>query len=299
MRLFDDKDVLNQISESLQLINERLVVINNDKKYGQVIFMAGGSASGKGFAIKNFISSASYKVRDVDEMKTMYLKFNALTKRYPELDDIDLKRPADVAKLHAFVKEKGIKDKTFDLLLSGKSQETLPNIIFDITAKDKEDITDVIPRLIGVGYKPENIHLVWVLANYASAVKSNRERARTVPDDVILGAHEGAAKTVMSFVRRGLPHGLNGEFVVINANRDATQFLPGSGRKGKFEGGAPVVAKMDYVRLKKPGRPYAPSKDSLERVVSLARENVPLTVAAHKDIDRESYDRRRSRRKHG
>lgn len=250
------------------------------------IFVSGNS--GKGFAIKNFMSTSSYKIRDVDEFKVMYLKLNALTRKYPELDNLDLRNPADVGKLHAFVKKKGIKNKTLDLLLSGKSKETLPNIIFDVTAKDPSDILKVVPKLVQTGYEPQNIHIVWVLADYGEAVKSNRERARVVPDDTLLMTHEGAARTMMKFVRHGLPKDINGEFVVINGKRNANSFIPGS----------KVLTKLDYVRLKKAGKPYQPDKDSLERVVSLARENVPLTIKAHKDINPDSYDRRRMRRKH-
>ena len=42
--------------------------------------MAGGAGSGKGFAISNFIDSAGFKVRDVDEMKKAVGKLEKLGK---------------------------------------------------------------------------------------------------------------------------------------------------------------------------------------------------------------------------
>ena len=50
-------------------IDEKLITFSNRAPYGQIVFMAGGAGSGKGFAIDNFIDGAGFKVRDVDEMK--------------------------------------------------------------------------------------------------------------------------------------------------------------------------------------------------------------------------------------
>ena len=49
-----------------QSLQEKLVVVNKGKKEGQVIFLAGGAGSGKGFAIDNFIAAESYKVVNPD-----------------------------------------------------------------------------------------------------------------------------------------------------------------------------------------------------------------------------------------
>jgi len=50
-------------------LDEKLITFSNRAPYGQIVFMAGGAGSGKGFAIDNFIDSAGFRVRDVDEMK--------------------------------------------------------------------------------------------------------------------------------------------------------------------------------------------------------------------------------------
>ena len=69
------KEVLTE-----EQLNEKLVVYNNRKPYGQVVFLAGGAGSGKGFAIDNFIDSAGFRVRDVDEMKKAVGKLDQLGK---------------------------------------------------------------------------------------------------------------------------------------------------------------------------------------------------------------------------
>ena len=65
----------------------------------------------------------------------------------------------------------GIKDSSLEKLLVGKDNpETLPNIMFDITAKDVSDITSVIPMLKKVGYKSKNVHLTWILTKICNCI---------------------------------------------------------------------------------------------------------------------------------
>ena len=67
------------VNEDEQL-DEKLITFSNRAPYGQIVFMAGGAGSGKGFAINNFIDAAGFKVRDVDEMKKAVGKLDALGK---------------------------------------------------------------------------------------------------------------------------------------------------------------------------------------------------------------------------
>src|SRR5210317_1572140 len=81
-----DNDIIklggNPMSESVneEQIDEKLITFSNRAPYGQIVFMAGGAGSGKGFAISNFIDSAGFKVRDVDEMKSAVGKLDQLGK---------------------------------------------------------------------------------------------------------------------------------------------------------------------------------------------------------------------------
>ena len=50
-------------------LEEKLILFNNGARYGQIVFLAGGAGSGKGFAIKNFMEGNKFKIRDVDEWK--------------------------------------------------------------------------------------------------------------------------------------------------------------------------------------------------------------------------------------
>ena len=175
-----------------QYLEEKVIVLGRGARYGQVVFLAGGAGSGKGFAISNFLEGTKFKVRDVDAWKSSFLKLSKIKNKYAKLRRLNLRKPKDVFKLHQFIKEKGIKDKTLDLMLGQAKEGRLPNIMFDVTLKDRGDINETIPALIQSGYDPANIHIVWVLTNYHIAVQQNKDRSRVVPDDVLLKTHEGA-----------------------------------------------------------------------------------------------------------
>ena len=257
--------IFEEITE--EVLNEKLITYGNRKPYGQVVFMAGGAGSGKGFAISNFVDSASFKIRDVDEMKKQLqilnrmgkLDIKTIIKKYGKnikpkdldlinkiesdgyrLQNLNLKNPDHVYALHILVKAMGIKDNSLANLLAGKDNpETLPNILFDITAKDVTDITKVLPMLKKAGYKAENIHLTWVLTSYVTAMVNNKNRARMVPEDILLKTHEGASNTIWGLVTKALPKGMNGRVDVILNNPENTVFYTDSeGRtiKGKVKG---------------------------------------------------------------
>ena len=299
----NEEMVFEEITEDI--LNEKLITYGNRKPYGQVVFMAGGAGSGKGFAIKNFVDSASFKIRDVDEMKKQLQILNRLGKldirsilkkygRNIKLKDLDLirkiekdgyklqnfnlKKPDHVYALHILVKAMGIKDNTLEKLLLGKNNpETLPNILFDITAKDITDITKVIPKLKAAGYKPENIHLTWVLTNYVTAMVNNKNRARMVPEDILLKTHEGAANTIWGIITKALPKGMNGRVDVILNNPEHTVFF--TDKDGRTINGN-VKGFLSLPLKKEKGGIYAEKvwKDKLFRWV---KGNAPDSITAN------------------
>ena len=295
--------VFEQITEDI--LNEKLITYGNRKPYGQIVFMAGGAGSGKGFAISNFVDSASFKIRDVDEMKKQLQILNRLGKldirtilkkygRNIKLKDLDLirkiesdgyklqnlnlKNPDHVSALHTLVKAMGIKEKTLEKLLMGKNNpETLPNIMFDITAKDVTDITGVLPLLKNAGYKADNIHLTWVLTNYVTAMANNKGRSRMVPEDILLKTHEGAANTVWGLVTKALPKGMNGRVDVILNNPEHTVFYTDAdGRtiNGKVKG-------FLSLPLKKAKGGIFPEKVWKDRLFNWVKDNAPDSITAN------------------
>lgn len=314
MKTYDANDLKFYKSESVneEQIDEKLITFSNRAPYGQVVFMAGGAGSGKGFAISNFIDSAGFKVRDVDEMKKAVGKLDTLGKfsvdawykKYGDklsesdrahieefvigkgmtISDVasDLKNPNNVASLHLIVDAMGLKDKWLISMLSGKNnKETLPNLLFDITAKKVSSITSVIKPLLDAGYDTSNIHLIWVLTNYHLAVAQNKSRARVVPDDILLLTHEGAAKTIWGLLTSGLPKGLGGRIDVILNNRENTVLYKdsnGNEVKGAIKG-------FKSLPVKKQGGGIMPEKVWKNILYSWILDNGPKTVDLRKPLD--------------
>ena len=295
--------VFEEITEDI--LNEKLITYGNRKPYGQVVFMAGGAGSGKGFAISNFVDSASFKIRDVDEMKKQLQILNRLGKldirtilkkygRNIKLKDLDLirkiesdgyklqnlnlKNPDHVYALHTLVKAMGIKDASLANLLKGKDNpEVLPNILFDITAKDVTDITTVLPLLKRAGYKSDNIHLTWVLTSYVTAMVNNKNRARMVPEDILLKTHEGAANTVWGLVTKALPKGMNGRVDVILNNPEHTVFYTDADGK-TISGGVKGFLSLP---LKKEKGGIFPEKLWKDKLFNWVKDNAPESITAN------------------
>jgi hypothetical protein len=266
---------LESISDNTQLLTEKQIIYNKGKRYGQVVYLSGGAGSGKGFASENFMEKEKFKTFDVDELKKSFLKISELKNKYPEIQNLKLKNPKDVFKLHMFIKEKGLKEKTVEYLLKGVSEGRLPNIMFDITGKSVDDFTSTLPILLEVGYNPTDIHLSWVLTNYSIAVKQNANRERVVPDDIMLKTHSGAAITMWDIIKKGkLPKGMGGGFYVILNNRENTIFYTDkSGNKILNTKGNPTIKSFKYLTVKESGKKM---KDSLKKELhSWVVDNIP------------------------
>ena len=280
----------NYITE--QYLEEKLILYNQGKKYGQIVFLAGGAGSGKGFAISHFMEKEKFKIRDVDEWKKAYLKLAEIKKQFSELKGLQLSNPKDVYKLHMFVKEKGIKNRSLDLLLRDKNFDRLPNIMFDITMKDAGDITEVLPQLLAAGYDPKNIHLTWVLTNYAIAIQNNRNRERVVPEDIMLLSHEGAATSMYNVIKGKIPRGLNGGVRVILNNRENTipYVDPETKKMVKTKQGDILVKDFTYLTFKKEGRSVAPERDIKGQLMQWIASNVPKTKLTRDMISTDSTE---------
>ena len=256
-----------------QQLEEKLIMYNQGKRYGQVVFLAGGAGSGKGFAQSNFMEADKFKVFDVDELKKLFIKVRDLK--------MDLRNPDDVAALHQMVKDSGVRDSALISLARSVSQskttDTLPNLMFDVTLKEIEDIKEMMPMLNALGYDAKNIHVTWVLADYYVAVKANQERDRVVPDDILLKTHVGASKTMTEIIKGKLPRGVNGEVRVILNNRENTiPYTDADGNVIKGSGSKKMIVKdFTYVTLKKSGKSFMKDAAVQKQVFSWIKNNVP------------------------
>ena len=254
-------------------LEEKLIVYGGGKKYGQIVFLAGGAGSGKGFASEKFMQKDLFRVRDVDEWKKAFIKLSADMKRYSELKGLNLRNPDDVFKLHMAVKKMGIKGRSLQLLLRDVRPDRLPNIMFDITFKDTDEIDEAMPMLLRAGYQPRDIHITWVLTNYHIAVKQNKERDRVVPDDIMIGTHTGAATSMYNVIKGNLPRGVDGQVnIVLNNKNNTIKF-----KSSEFTSDKKIenVQDFEYFRLKREGQRIDTSEKALEKVMTWVKSNIP------------------------
>ena len=297
-----------------QFLTEKLILISNGKKYGQIVFLVGGAGSGKGFALSNFMEKEKFKVRDVDEWKSLLQRMARLAddperfarlklkgsnidpERYKEIKDLDLTKPEDVFTFHKWVEASGIKDKTLDAMLNQmKKPEILPNIMFDITAKKLDDIAKFMPRILSAGYDPANIHIVWVLTNYTVALSNNLDakRGRIVPEDIMLWTHKGASQTMFDYVQaKGKKLAINGAIHVILNNRENTVYW-GNDKGDKID----TIKDFKYLTLKDRGGAMKKEKSIQRQLYHWIVDNIPTGDLKMALVDRGVKQGRSKRRK--
>lgn len=259
------------------LLNEKQILFNNGAKYNQAVFLAGGTASGKSFAVKHFMEGEKFRVFDVDRWKEQYLKLAKATERYPEISGLDLQNPDDVSKLHKFVKDKGIHNKFIQNVVLDAEPGRLPNVMFDVTLKSIGKLDSYLPLLNKAGYSDRNIHLVWVLTDYSISIRRNRKRKRVVPEDIVLNTHEGAASTMTKFINQGLPTGMNGSVHIILNNPEHTV---------TYEDGEDIIIKdFEYLTVKNPGKKMKNSKELKKQLAIWMKKNVPRTTEMWKNLE--------------
>ena len=279
------------ISEQRQVIEliEKQIIVGKGKRYGQVVFMAGGAGSGKGFAIKNFMEGEKFKVRDPDEYKKAFLRLAELKKKYKEIRGLDLKNPKDAFKLHKWIENKRIKQRTLTLLLQDAKRGILPNILIDTTMQSKSKIKEALPALLEAGYDPKNIHIIWVLTDYAVAIEQNRERERIVPDDIMLITHEGASTTMYNFIKHGTPRTINGGvYIVLGGRKNTVLYTDSNGKPIKTGKNKDTVVVKDfsYLTMKVPGSRMTKNSDLKKQAYNWILQNAPKTLT-NKLFDKE------------
>lgn len=265
---------------------EKLIIVNKNKKSGQVLFLAGGGGSGKGFSQEKFIDVSSYKTFDVDALKQRLITIAKKTGKNPQLANLDLRRSQDVALLHKYVDDNKLADKQFDTFLRAiKQAKDLPNILFDVTLKSLDKIKKKASPLIEIGYEPKNVHLIWVLAEYEVAIVQNQKRSRVVPADIMFQTHAGAAVSMSNIIEGNIPEELDGEiYVLLSGNKETKLYLDKASGKvisgvSALTGKQTITIKdFSYIKLKDAGKPIKTDEEIQKQVFDWAKTRVPKEV---------------------
>ena len=201
------RDVLNE-----EILTEDKVVKFNGEtypSYGWCVILCGGSGIGKSTA-SNLLVPIDARKYDVDILKSEkfytiewdgysdILTFNDGTSYDMGEERISepytLSNPDFVQWLHQKRKPLAYKlKKAIFKAGSYASKDRLPNIMFDITGKNKNDFESIVSEVKPIGYK---VAIVWVLGDVAQAIENNAKRERKVPIEVLLKAHRGVFRTI-------------------------------------------------------------------------------------------------------
>ena len=252
-----------QIMKSFkQYISETLIVAGGGKRNGQVIMLAGGSGSGKSFAVTQFIDSNNYKILNPDDVLQLAVKLANQGKAFDELKGKDLTNPEDLEVAYDVVtKKKKLALRRREIFLQNQKPGRLPNIILDRTFSKKGQFKTWAHRLRTAGYKPENIHVIWVLTDLEIALAQNIRRGkageRNVPAKIIIGSHQGAKEEMRDLMFKRLRGAaIDGDIFVIFGGVKNTIFY-GTPEGELPSGDTPMVVKdFRYIKVKSSGKRF-------------------------------------------
>lgn len=264
-----------------EYLEEKLLILGGGKKYEQAVILSGGAGSGKTFATNHFIQGENYKILNVDDLKELVIKLSKSAQRVglspkmqvllPQVTGMDMRNPEHTSKLHQLMKNFDPEEKRISQILfnPGGTRTYLPNLMFDCTLKSQKDAYEIVGTLRAAGYKPENIHIVWVLTDYKIALRQNYQRGRRIFNDILLDTHLGAKMTMDKLVF--------GDYSKLNINGDVAVIIGGpkqklgdmswqdAGTDTKKVGGQSLAARDKEGNLLLPGYVGKPYEKGVER----------------------------------
>jgi hypothetical protein len=248
-----------------EYITEKLITLGGQAypKFGQVVILAGGAGSGKGFQISNLLGVEGKKF-DVDELKKLAIKSKVFAARVQaetgyNIKKFDLKKPENVSKLHDILGSVySIDDKDQQRVFAGlltADPDRKPNLIFDNTMKSLSKLDSISRNVVNLGYKKENIHIIWIVNDIKVAIEMNKQRPRIVPEEILIGTHEGVALTMKKVLDMGdkLSKYMDGDIWFSFNQVDVDTSLVKSNHGGAY------INKADYFRIKQQGKPQLSS----------------------------------------
>jgi len=231
--------------ESMENLTEVLITFGNRPKFNQVVLLAGGAGSGKGFITKKLMGIDA-KTFDVDQIKSQIIapptkKINKkiLDKYGVDVSKLNLRNPDDVKLLHQINDELGYSRKSqvnfFKNTEELAKKNMLPNVIFDVTMKNEKKIMEVTHQVQMAGYKRENIHIIWIATPTETAIKQNKTRSRVVPEDILLATHNGVSANMNNLMKKQkFQEYLDGFVYIVFNQKDIDNMIVSSGLGGSY-----------------------------------------------------------------
>ena len=153
----------------------------NDPGVFKAVFMAGGPGSGKSLAAKKLgFGSMGLRPVNSDSSFEMGLKKAGLSLKMPESEE----EQRDAIRVHA----KAITGKRQEMYLKGRL-----GIVIDSTARDVKNIVKQRKLLQDLGYETA---MVFVNTSLETALDRNRQRERSIPDNIVQSNHATVRKNM-------------------------------------------------------------------------------------------------------
>ena len=275
--MYSFKSFCEQVLE----LDEALVTFGKKAypKFGQIVILAGGAGSGKGFVLSNLLGIEG-NVLDVDALKALAIGSNKFAARVKDetgvdLANLNLREPDNVKTLHDILANvygitKSNQQRVFSSALAAPDDRK-PNLIFDVTLKDIKKLDDITRNAVNLGYDKKNIHVVWVLNDIEMAKQQNLERDRVVPADILLSTHEGVALTMSKLMNMGssLTSYLDGDmYIVFNKRGEDTTMV-------KSPSGGAYILSANYLQIKKQGKKVMGKSELSDEIRNKIRDYTP------------------------
>jgi len=162
----------NELQEGLQ-----------DPNIFKAFFLAGGPGSGKSYVVRKTTGGTGLRVVNSDDAFEKYLKQAQL----------DFKMQASQGKERDIqrAKAKAVTAKRKDNYLEGRL-----GLVIDGTGKDYGKISSQAAGLKQLGY---DVHMIFVNTTLEVALQRNQERARTVPEKIVVDAWKQVQSNIGKF----------------------------------------------------------------------------------------------------
>ncbi len=154
-----------------------------DPNIFKAFFLAGGPGSGKSYVVKKSTGGTGLKIVNSDDVFEKYLKQAQL----------DFKMQASQGKERDIqrAKAKAVTAKRKDNYLEGRL-----GLVIDGTGKDYGKISSQAAGLKQLGY---DVHMIFVNTTLEVALQRNQERARTVPEKIVVDAWKQVQSNIGKF----------------------------------------------------------------------------------------------------
>lgn len=266
----------NQISEKLITFGGRAY-----PKFGQIVILAGGAGSGKGFVGSKLLGIEG-NTMDVDALKALAMGSDKFAKRVKDetgqdIKNFDLRKPENVSKLHELLSDvygvtKANERRIFAAAIAAP-EDRKPNLIFDVTLKDMSKLEAIARNVSELGYEKQNVHIVWVVNDVNMAIEQNRGRSRVVPEEILLATHEGASLTMRKVVEMGnkITKYMDGD-IWFSFNKAGVDT-----KMAKSDAGGSYVTDADYIQIKKKGKSPIKLDQIGQRLLDKIKDYTPTT----------------------